>query len=167
MIVRLKVNDRIVEAEAEDNELLLDFLRDKLGVKSVKAACWRGECGACIAIVNGKAVKTCLMLAAEADKAEVLTAEGLAGKDAISPLQKIFVKHGAMQCGFCTPAFVINVHYLLSEDPEASEEEIKEKLSGMICRCGTYNQMIPAIREAKSLYLKHRRNNQPIASNIS
>src|SRR5579875_1303203 len=154
MIVRLKLNGRVVEAEAEDNELLLDFIRDKLGVKSIKAACWRGECGACMAIVNGKAVKTCLMLAVE-------------GNEAISPLQKIFVKHGAMQCGFCTPAFVVNVHYLLSEDPEASEEELKEKLSGMICRCGTYNQMLPAIREAKSLYLRERKKAQPIASSMS
>jgi carbon-monoxide dehydrogenase small subunit len=165
MIVKLKVNGRIVEAEAEDNELLLDFIRDKLGVKSIKAACWRGECGACMAIVNGKAVKTCLVLAVEANEGEVITAEGLAGKDAISPLQKIFVKHGAMQCGFCTPAFVVNVHYLLSQNPEASEEEIKEKLSGMICRCGTYNQMLPAIREARSLYLKRKA--QPMASSIS
>lgn len=155
MKVRLKINGREAEADVEDNELLLDLIRDKLGVKSVKAACWRGECGACMAIMNGKAVKTCLILAIEADKSEIITAEGLGGKDALSPLQKIFVKHGAMQCGFCTPAFVINTHYLLSNYPDLSDEEIKEMLSGMICRCGTYNQMLPAIKEARRLYSKH------------
>ncbi|MEM0118387.1 MAG: (2Fe-2S)-binding protein [Conexivisphaerales archaeon] len=157
MKVNMRLNGRQIEAEAEDNELLLDFIRDRLGVKSVKAACWRGECGTCMAIVNGKAMKTCLMLAVEADGADIITAEGLGGQGGLSPLQRIFVKHGAMQCGFCTPAFVVNVHYLLTENPEASDEEIKEKLSGMICRCGTYNQMLPAIREAKRLYLKRKK----------
>lgn len=155
-MITLTINGKVRKAEAEDNELLLDFIRDRLGVKSVKAACWRGECGSCMAIVDGKAVKTCLILAVEVDGSEVITAEGLAGDTDLSPLQRIFVKHGAMQCGFCTPAFVVNVHYLLKRNPEMKEEEMKEMLSGTICRCGTYNQMLPAIREARKLYQKYR-----------
>jgi carbon-monoxide dehydrogenase small subunit len=150
--VSLRLNGRRRTASVDDNELLLDMIRDKLGVKSVKAACWRGECGACMALLDGKAVKTCLILAVEADGREVVTAEGLSATGTLSPLQKLFVKHGATQCGFCTPAFVVNSHYLLKMNPRATEEQIREFLSGMICRCGTYNQMIPAIKEAQKYY---------------
>jgi carbon-monoxide dehydrogenase small subunit len=150
--IYLQVNLRRREVEVEDNQLLLDLLRDRLGVKSVKAACWRGECGLCTVLLDGKAVKSCLVLAVEADGSQVVTAEGLSVGEALSPLQKAFVKHGATQCGFCTPAFVVSVHSLLTENPSASESEIKERLSGLICRCGTYNQMLPAIKEAATFY---------------
>ncbi|MDG6934877.1 MAG: (2Fe-2S)-binding protein [Nitrososphaerota archaeon] len=153
--ITLNVNGRRRTANVEDNEILLDVLRDTLGVKSVKAACWRGECGLCSVLMYGKAVKSCLILAVEADGAKITTVEGLSRGESLSPLQKSFVEHGAMQCGFCTPAFVLTAHSLLTTNPTATDSEIKEYMSGLICRCGTYNQMLPAIKEAAKHYRKH------------
>ncbi|MDG6929521.1 MAG: (2Fe-2S)-binding protein [Nitrososphaerota archaeon] len=152
--ISFRVNGRRRTADVEDSELLLDVLRDRLGVKSVKAACWRGECGLCTAMVDGKALKTCLVLGVEADGSEVTTAEGLARGGDLSPLQKAFVEHGAMQCGFCTPAFVVTAHQMLLLDADRSDEEIKEYMSGVTCRCGTYNQMLQAIKQAAKSYRK-------------
>ena len=146
--VTYEVNGVKRSAVIEDNELLLDVLRDRLGVTSVKAACWRGECGLCTALVNDKPVKTCLVLGADADGNKIVTAEGLGGEELLSPLQKSFVDHGALQCGFCTPAFVLTAHHLLETNPDATEEEIKEYLSGCICRCGTYFQIVEAVKDA-------------------
>ncbi len=155
--VSFTINGSRRTVEIEDNELLLDVIRDRLKVKSVKAACWRGECGLCTALVNGKPVKTCMVLAADADGSEIVTAEGLAGDGrALSPLQESFVEHGAMQCGFCTPAFVVTAHYLLSRNPEATDDEIKEGLNGLICRCGTHYQILDAVRAAAKGYSKAR-----------
>jgi carbon-monoxide dehydrogenase small subunit len=146
-LVKFRVNGVDREVEIKDNELLLDVIRDKAGVKSVKAGCWRGECGLCTVLLEGKPVKSCLVLAIEADGKDVLTAEGLAPEGQLSPIQKAFVEKGAMQCGFCTPSFVLAAHHLLQVNPNPTEREIKEYLSGHICRCGTYKQMIEAILE--------------------
>jgi carbon-monoxide dehydrogenase small subunit len=145
--ININVNSVSRKLEIKDNELLLDVIRDKAGVKSVKAGCWRGECGLCTVLLDGKPVKSCLVLAIEADGREVTTAEGLAPEGQLSPLQKHFVEKAALQCGFCTPSFVLTAHYLLSENPNPTEREIREYLSGHICRCGTYKQMIEAILE--------------------
>jgi carbon-monoxide dehydrogenase small subunit len=145
--ININVNGVSRKLEIKDNELLLDVIRDKAGVKSVKAGCWRGECGLCTVLLDGKPVKSCLVLAIEADGTEVTTAEGLAPEGQLSPLQKHFVEKAALQCGFCTPSFVLTAHYLLSENPSPTEREIREYLSGHICRCGTYKQMIEAILE--------------------
>ncbi len=145
--ISLRVNDVDRKVQIKDNELLLDVIRDKVGVKSVKAGCWRGECGLCTVLLDGKPVKSCLVLAVEADGRDVKTAEGLAPEGQLSPIQKAFVEKGAMQCGFCTPSFVLTAHYLLQVNPNPTEQEIKEYLSGHICRCGTYKQMIEAILE--------------------
>ncbi len=150
--ITLTVNGERRKAVVKDNELLLDVLRDKLYVKSVKAACWRGECGLCTVLMNDRLVKSCLVLAVEADGAEILTAEGLVKDGEPSPIQKAFIEKGALQCGFCTPAFVISSHKLLTMNPNPSDEEIRSFLSGLICRCGTYNQIIEAIREAQKAY---------------
>lgn len=150
--ITLTVNGERRKAMVKDNELLLDVLRDKLYVKSVKAACWRGECGLCTVLMNDRLVKSCLVLAVEADGAEILTAEGLVKDGEPSPIQKAFIEKGALQCGFCTPAFVISSHKLLTMNPNPSDEEIRSFLSGLICRCGTYNQIIEAIREAQKAY---------------
>ncbi|MEM3186356.1 MAG: (2Fe-2S)-binding protein [Conexivisphaerales archaeon] len=155
-VITLTVNGRKRVANVEDNELLLDVLRDKLGVKSVKAACWRGECGLCSAILDGKAVKTCLILAVEAEGSKITTAEGISEDDKLSPIQNAFVEYGATQCGFCTPAFIVSAHSILQKNPEITEDEIKEKLSGVICRCGTYNQMLPAIKKASKEYRRSK-----------
>jgi len=145
--IGIRVNGEDRTLEIKDNELLLDVIRDKSGVKSVKAGCWRGECGLCTVLLDGKPVKSCLVLAVEADGKEVTTAEGLAPGGQLAPVQKLFVEKGAMQCGFCTPSFVLVAHYLLQVNPNPTEAQIKEYLSGHICRCGTYKQMIEAILE--------------------
>jgi carbon-monoxide dehydrogenase small subunit len=145
--ISIKINGVDRKLEIKDNELLLDVIRDKAGVKSVKAGCWRGECGLCTVLLDGKPVKSCLVLGVEADGRDVKTAEGLAPEGQLSPIQKLFVEKGAMQCGFCTPSFVLTANYLLSVNPNPTENEIREYLSGHICRCGTYKQMIEAILE--------------------
>jgi carbon-monoxide dehydrogenase small subunit len=145
--ISIKINGTDRKLEIRDNELLLDVIRDRAGVKSVKAGCWRGECGLCTVLLDGKPVKSCFVLAIEADGREVTTAEGLAPEGQLSPIQKHFVEKAALQCGFCTPSFVLTAHYLLSVNPDPTENEIREYLSGHICRCGTYKQMIEAILE--------------------
>ncbi|MCL4343708.1 MAG: (2Fe-2S)-binding protein [Nitrososphaerota archaeon] len=150
--ITITVNGLSREATVEDNELLLNVLRDKLGVTSVKAACWRGECGLCTVLLNGLPVKSCMTLAVEADGKEVVTAEGLYSDERARKLQESFVEHGAMQCGFCTPAFVVTSHYVLSRDPEIDGEDLKRELSGVICRCGTYYQIYDAVRDARKYY---------------
>jgi len=146
-LIKVKVNGVDRKVEVKDNELLLDVIRDTVGVKSVKAGCWRGECGLCTVLLDEKPVKSCLVLAIEADGKDVKTAEGLAPKGQLSPLQKFFVEKGAIQCGFCTPSFVLTAHYLLSVNPDPTESEVREYLSGHICRCGTYKQMVEAVLE--------------------
>ena len=146
-IINVKVNGVDRKVEIKDNELLLDVIRDKVGVKSVKAGCWRGECGLCTVLLDEKPVKSCLVLAVEADGRDVKTAEGLAPEGQLSRIQRLFVEKGAMQCGFCTPSFVLTAHYLLSVNPNPTETDVREYLSGHICRCGTYKQMIEAVIE--------------------
>jgi len=150
--ITLTVNGFRRTIEVKDNEILLDVLRDKLKVKSVKAACWRGECGLCTILLNGKLVKSCLVLAVEVDGSDILTVEGLAKNGELAPIQRTFIEHGATQCGFCTPAFVIASYKLLQENPSPSEDEIKESLSGILCRCGTYYEIIEAIKDASKYY---------------
>jgi len=146
-IINVKVNGVDRKVEIKDNELLLDVVRDKVGVKSVKAGCWRGECGLCTVLLDEKPVKSCLVLAVEADGRDLKTAEGLAPEGQLSPIHRLFVEKGAMQCGFCTPSFVLTAHYLLSINPNPTESDVREYLSGHICRCGTYKQMIEAVLE--------------------
>lgn len=150
----LRVNGARRWADVEDNETLLDLLRERLGVKSVKAACWRGECGLCTVIFNGRPVKSCLVLAREAEDGEVVTAEFLAGRPGeLAPVQRAFIDFGALQCGFCTPAFAVASHCLLvRRRGEVSREEVKEYLSGLICRCTGYKQMVDAVLEASKHY---------------
>jgi carbon-monoxide dehydrogenase small subunit len=158
-IIDVNVNGVARKLETKDNALLLDLIRDKADVKSVKAGCWRGECGLCTVLLDGKPVKSCLVLAVEADGKEVKTAEGLAPEGQLSRIQKLFIEKGAMQCGFCTPSFVLTAYYLLKVNPNPTEQEIREFLSGHICRCGTYNQMIEAVLE----YAKELRQEKEIA----
>ncbi len=141
----LTLNGQPRRTMIHDNDILLDVLRDNLAAKTVKAACWRGECGLCTVLFNDKPVKTCLVLGAEAEGADIVTAEGLADDVNLAAVQKSFVEHGALQCGFCTPSFVLVAHHLLKVKPKPTVEELKEYLSGHICRCGAYKQMIEAI----------------------
>ena len=148
----LKVNGQTRRLETKDSELLLDLLRDGLAVKSVKAACWRGECGLCTVLLNGHLVKSCLVLAVEAAGGEVTTAEGIGSDGELAPIQKAFIEHGATQCGFCTPAFAITLHELLRKNPAPAQWELEEAVRGLICRCGTYNQIREAVASASSAY---------------
>ena len=150
--VEIRVNGILHRISVEDNEILLDTLRNRLGITSVKAACWRGECGLCTVLLNGKPIKSCMALAVEADGSEILTAAGLYYDERAKKLMESFVTHGAMQCGFCTPAFVTTAHSVLSSNPDADDQEIDEKLKGLICRCGTYFQIREAIKSARTFY---------------
>ena len=141
----VKVNGQTRRETIKDNVLLLDFLRDNLEVRSVKAACWRGECGLCTVLLNGHLVKSCLVLAVEANGGEVTTVEGLVQDGKLSRIQNAFVEHGGTQCGFCTPAFVLTTHELLEHNPKPSAGELDEAVSGLICRCGTYSQIKEAV----------------------
>ena len=145
--ISVTVNGRPRKRLIKDNELLLDFLRDRLGVRSVKAACWRGECGLCTVKLGDSLVKSCLVLAVEADGKDVRTVEGIAPDGELAPIQRAFVEHGAAQCGFCTPAWVLTTHELLQANPHPSEAELIEATRGLICRCGTYNQIREAVAE--------------------
>jgi len=144
------VNGRTRKRMIKDNELLLDFLREKLEVRSVKAACWRGECGLCTVLLDGHLVKSCLVLAVEADGREVRTVEGITNDGELAPIQRAFVNHGAAQCGFCTPAWVLATHELLKANPHPSDADLVEATSGLVCRCGTYNQIREAVAEVSA-----------------
>ncbi|MDP8023321.1 MAG: (2Fe-2S)-binding protein [Nitrososphaeria archaeon] len=150
--IRINVNGVFRHLIVEDNEILLDTLRTRLGITSVKAACWRGECGLCTVLIDNKPMKSCMLLSVEVDGSEILTAEGLYNNKRARVLMESFVKHGAMQCGFCTPAFVTTAHSVLSSNPDADDQEISEKLKGVICRCGTYFQIKEAVKSARAFY---------------
>ena len=147
--LKLTVNNDPVEIMVEADWSLLRALRDGLGLLGAKEGCGAGECGACTVIINGRAVNSCLMLALEAEGSEVLTIEGLAGdKGDLHPIQRAFVDHGAIQCGFCTPGMVLAAKALLEANPEPTEMEVRAGLAGNLCRCTGYNQIVEAVLAA-------------------
>jgi len=146
-LIRFKLNGHEVEVEAPHHWTLLRLLREGLGYKGTKEGCGTGECGACTVIVDGLSVNSCLYPALEIEGREVLTIEGLALEGGeLHPIQKAFVEYGAVQCGYCTPGMVLSAKALLDRNPHPSEEEIRHALSGNICRCTGYIQIIDAIR---------------------
>lgn len=130
---------------------LLDFLREELGLKGTKKGCDSGQCGACTIIMDGKTINACLVLAIQADGKEILTIEGLSSGGRLHPLQEAFVEEGAVQCGFCVPGMVLSAKALLEEKKDPSEEEIREALSGNLCRCTGYVKIIKAVQKAAVL----------------
>jgi carbon-monoxide dehydrogenase small subunit len=146
--IKLKVNGETHELLVEPRELLLDVLRNRLELTGTKEGCGTGDCGACTVIVDGKTVNSCLMLAVEADGKEILTVEGLAQNGELAPIQKAFVEEGAIQCGFCTPGMVLSAKILLDETPHPTDEEIKMRIAGNLCRCTGYTKIIKAIQAA-------------------
>ncbi|HEU97423.1 MAG TPA: (2Fe-2S)-binding protein [Fervidicoccus fontis] len=148
--VKLKVNGRMREVRVKPNERLIDTLREKLGLKSVKMGCLTGECGTCTVLYNGQPVKSCLVLTAEADGKEVITVEGLAGSDEMRRITEVFARNNAFQCGFCTPAFVLLAYWLMKVKPKATDEEILEASNSILCRCTGYTQILQALKEAIS-----------------
>lgn len=146
--ISLTVNGRTYSITVRPNHTLLKVLRDQLGLTGTKECCSLGECGACTVLVDGRSVNSCLMLAAEADGRTVVTVEGLAVGGKLSRLQEAFLAEGAVQCGFCIPGMVMSAQNLLIHNPHPTEAEIKEGLSGNLCRCAGYPRIIAAVRSA-------------------
>jgi aerobic-type carbon monoxide dehydrogenase small subunit (CoxS/CutS family) len=145
--IDLTVNGRARAAEVAPGHTLLEVLRDDLGLTGTKECCLVGECGACTVIVDGRSVDSCLVLAAEADGADVLTVEGLARDGRLSPLQQAFLDKGGVQCGFCIPGQVMSAHALLAHTPHPTLAEVEEGLAGNLCRCACYEQIFEAVLE--------------------
>ncbi|MEE8084998.1 MAG: (2Fe-2S)-binding protein [Alphaproteobacteria bacterium] len=152
MRIKFEVNGTKVELDVEPRVSLADCLRDTLGLTGTHLGCEHGVCGACTVIVDGAAVRACLMLAVQAHGEHIVTVEGLSNDDALSPLQASFRKHHALQCGFCTPGMITTAHALLTEEPDADAERVREVLSGNICRCTGYIPIIKAVLEARAHY---------------
>ena len=146
--VELRVNGDVREAEVWPGASLLTMLRDRLELPGSKNACEQGECGSCSVLLDGELVCACLVLAAQADGHEVVTVEGLATGDDLHPVQEAFADAGAVQCGFCTPGFVVAAADLLRRVPDPSDDEIREALSGNLCRCTGYQKILDAVHAA-------------------
>jgi carbon-monoxide dehydrogenase small subunit len=142
---RFTVNGHVRVLEVAAHHTLLDVLRDDLALTGAKECCLVGECGACTVIVDGRTVDACLMLAVEADRAELTTIEGLATEGRLRPIQAAFLDHGGVQCGFCIPGQVISAHVLLQSNPHPTLAQIEEGIAGNLCRCGCYGQIAEAI----------------------
>lgn len=145
MKIHFKVNGVPVEVEASPDEMLLEVLRRDLDLRSIRATCGIGVCGACTALVDGKPISTCILLAPLAKGCEITTVEGLGGNH---PVQQAFEETHAFQCGYCTPGMILTVKALLEENPHPSDEEIKVALGGNLCRCGCYVKIIEAVKWA-------------------
>ncbi len=149
-VVTLKINGRTHQVALAPNVTLLHALRD-LGYTDVKNGCEKGDCGACAVLLNGRAVNSCLVLAWQAEGAEIITNAGLGTMDHPHPLQEAFADAGAAQCGYCTPGMIISAKALLDRNPHPTDDEIREAISGNLCRCTGYGQIIEAIRRAGEL----------------
>ena len=152
--VAFKVNGKPVVMEVEPRTTLADCLRHQLRLTGTHVGCEHGVCGACTIIVDGAAVRSCLMLAVQAEGTELLTVEGLSEGDQLGPLQSAFRKHHALQCGFCTPGVLMTAHALLNEEPNADATRVREVISGNLCRCTGYIGIVNAVLEARSDYQK-------------
>jgi len=148
--IQVKVNGVLESRRVEGNQTLLSFLRDTLDLTGAKEGCNEGECGACVVLLDGVAVNSCLILAAEADGHEVTTIEGIGDGENLHPLQRAFLDHHAVQCGFCTPGAILTALSLLNQNKSPGEREIREALSGNLCRCTGYRQIIDAVLEVAS-----------------
>ena len=142
--IAIRLNGEVRRAAVAPNETLLDVLRGKFGVKTPKEGCGRGDCGACTVLLDGKAVRSCLILAIEVDGQSVVTLEGV-GKDKPTALQKAFVKNNVFQCGFCAPGMILSSAALLSENPQPTEHEVREALAGNLCRCTGYEPIVQTV----------------------
>ena len=149
VMIRTIINGRQYDLEVRLNLTLLDLLRDELGLTGTKRGCEIGECGACTVLMNGQAVNSCLVLAPQIDNQEILTVEGLADGEKLQPLQESFLDHDAVHCGFCTPGMLMSAKDLLDHTPDPSENEIRTAISGNLCRCSGYQQIVDAIKEVE------------------
>jgi carbon-monoxide dehydrogenase small subunit len=147
--INATINARKFELEIRPNLTLLDLLREELGLTGTKRGCEIGECGACTVLLNGKAVNSCLVLAPQIDGQEIVTVEGLASENGLHPLQESFLDHDAVHCGFCTPGMLMSAKDLIDHKHEPSEQEVRVAISGNLCRCTGYQQIVDAIRDTK------------------
>jgi carbon-monoxide dehydrogenase small subunit len=146
MKVEFTLNGKLLSLEVKPSRTLIQVLRQDLGLKGAKEGCGKGECGACTVILNGKAVLSCLIPIPKVQGCSIITIEGLETAEGLHPLQKAFVEHGAIQCGFCTPGMILSAKACLDENPSPSMEEIRETISGNLCRCTGYVKIIEAIQ---------------------
>ncbi|HXG50710.1 MAG TPA: (2Fe-2S)-binding protein [candidate division Zixibacteria bacterium] len=146
--IRVTINGRRYEEDVEPRMLLSHFLREQIGLTGTHVGCVVGECGACTILMDGKAVKSCLHLAVQADGRELTTIEGLARDGELAPIQEAFVRNYALQCGYCTPGMVLASHALLRNNPDPTEEEIRRGLAGNLCMCTGYVQIVEAVKDA-------------------
>ena len=153
MHIKFEINGAMTEVDVEPRQSLADCLRDTLGLTGTHLGCEHGVCGACTVIVEGEAVRSCLMLAVQADGESIVTVEGLSDDEALTPLQDAFRKNHALQCGFCTPGMITTVHALLSEEPNADADRVRAVLSGNICRCTGYVPIVDAVLAARAAYV--------------
>jgi carbon-monoxide dehydrogenase small subunit len=142
--ITFRLNHERISIEVEPHEILLEVIRARLGIKSPKCGCDRGDCGSCTIMLDGKTVRSCLVLAAEVDGREVTTLEGLM-IDGLTPLQKSLVEHNSFQCGFCAPAMILSISELLAKKPMPSKQEVGEAISGNLCRCTGYSPIVKAV----------------------
>lgn len=148
MRIKVKVNGQSYEHEVEPRLLLVDYLRDVVGLKGTRFGCDTTSCGACTVIVDGRSAKSCTLFAVQVDGKEILTIEGLARDGELHPIQEAFWTHHALQCGFCTSGMVMSAYFLLSRNPEPSEVEIKQGIAGNLCRCTGYLPIVEAVKVA-------------------
>ena len=148
--ISLKVNGNLYEEVVETRMTLVDFLREMLGLTGTHVGCEHGVCGACTVLMNGQTVRSCLLFAVQADRAELNTVESLARGEELHPIQQAFWEHHALQCGFCTPGFLMTALALLKENPRPSPEEIRIGISGNLCRCTGYENIVQAIAAASA-----------------
>jgi len=146
--VRIKINGRIYQDEVEPRLLLSYFIRETVGLTGTHVGCVIGECGACSVLVDGKLVKSCLLFAVQVDEKEILTVEGMAKNSELHALQEAFIEKYGLQCGYCTPGMILAAHHLLSHNPDPTDDEIRKGLSGNLCMCTGYMQIVEAVKEA-------------------
>jgi carbon-monoxide dehydrogenase small subunit len=144
-VVTLRVNGDPYEVAVAGHQRLIDVIRDVIGLTGTKEGCGEGECGACTVIMDGRPVNSCLVLGAQADGAEIVTIEGLMVDGGMSLIQRTFVELGAVQCGFCSPGMILTAKALLDENPDPSEEDVREALAGNLCRCTGYDKIVDAV----------------------
>lgn len=147
--IKLTVNEKEYSLEIDEEKRLLDVLREDLGFTGVKEGCSEGECGACTIIMDGKAVNSCMIMGFQANGSNIVTIEGLEKDGEIHPIQQAFIDAGAVQCGYCTPGMILSAKALLDRNPNPTREEIKEGISGNLCRCTGYNKIIEAVEIAR------------------
>ena len=146
--IRFTLNGERVEADVKPHHNIVEVLQNEFNLMGARESCGQGLCGCCTVLINGTAVSGCLYLAVFVDGTEVTTVESLAKDDVLSPVQQAFIEAGAFQCGFCTPGFILMTHQLLDHNPDPDDDQIKHYLSGNLCRCGTYPEVIQAVKIA-------------------